>query len=82
MDRLEAMSLLAAAVETGSLSAVARKLAMPLPTVSRKIAELETHLQTRIFIRSTRKLTVTEAGVAYITACKRRPSCCPTNAAG
>jgi DNA-binding transcriptional LysR family regulator len=71
MDRLEAMSILVAAAEAGSLSAASRMLSVPLPTVSRKIAELEAHLNTRVLIRTTRKLTVTDAGVAYIAACKR-----------
>src|SRR3954453_2939525 len=48
MDRLEAMSLLIAAVEAGSFSAASRKLGVPLPTISRKVAELEAHLGTRI----------------------------------
>jgi DNA-binding transcriptional LysR family regulator len=71
MDRLEAMSLLVTAVEEGSLSAAGRKLGVPLPTVSRKISELETHLKTQLLVRSTRKLGLTEAGLAYIAACKR-----------
>ena len=62
MDRLEAMSILAAAVDTGSFSAASRKLGVPLPTLSRKIAELEKHLNARLFVRSTRKLALTEAG--------------------
>jgi DNA-binding transcriptional LysR family regulator len=41
MDRLEAMSTFLAVVEAGSLSAAARRLKMPLATVSRKISELE-----------------------------------------
>ena len=53
MDRLEAMSLLIAAVEAGSFSAASRKLGVPLPTISRKVAELEGHLGTRILLRST-----------------------------
>ena len=71
MDRLEAMSVLLAAVETGSLSAAGRKLEMPLPTVSRKVSELETHIGTRLLHRSTRRLTLTDAGQAYVDACKR-----------
>ena len=71
MDRLDAMSVLVAAVETGSLSAASRKLGTPLPTVSRKVSELETHLNTRLLIRSTRKLTLTDAGAAYVAACRR-----------
>jgi DNA-binding transcriptional LysR family regulator len=70
MDRLEAMSILVAVAEAGSLTAASRKLRVPLPTVSRKLAELETHLKTRLIIRSTRKLTLTDAGAAYVAACK------------
>jgi DNA-binding transcriptional LysR family regulator len=71
MDRLEAMSLLVAAVETGSLSAAGRKLGVPLPTVSRKISDLEAHLGTRLLTRSTRSLSLTDAGGAYVAACRR-----------
>jgi DNA-binding transcriptional LysR family regulator len=71
MDRLEAMSLLVATVETGSLSGASRKLGVPLPTVSRKVAELEAHLGARLFIRSTRRLSLTEAGSAYLAAARR-----------
>jgi DNA-binding transcriptional LysR family regulator len=71
VDRLEAMSILVMAVETGSFSAASRRLGTPLPTISRKISELETHLQTRLLIRSTRKLVLTEAGAAYLSVCKR-----------
>ena len=71
MDRLEAMSLLLSVAEAGSLSAASRKLGVPLPTVSRKISELEAHLNTRLLIRSTRKLALTDSGAAYVAAAKR-----------
>ncbi len=71
MDRLESMSTLVAAVEAGSLSAAARKLGMPLATVSRKVAELEAHLHTQLLQRSSRKLTLTDAGRSYLAACTR-----------
>lgn len=71
MDRLDAMSILLAVVDAGSLSAAARQLAMPLPTVSRKVAELEAHLGTRLLHRTTRQLSLTEAGAAYVAACRR-----------
>ena len=71
MDRLEAMAIFVAAVETGSLSAGGRRLGAPLPTVSRKISDLEAHLKTRLLIRSTRKLSLTDAGVAYLAAARR-----------
>jgi DNA-binding transcriptional LysR family regulator len=71
MDRLEAMSILLTAVESGSLSAAGRRLGIPLATVSRKVSELEAHLGTRIFNRTSRLLTPTDAGTAYIAACRR-----------
>ena len=71
MDRLEAMGMLVEAVESGSLSAAGRKMKIPLPTLSRKISDLETLLGTRLLIRSTRNLAVTEAGAAYVAAAKR-----------
>jgi DNA-binding transcriptional LysR family regulator len=71
MDRLEAMSILLTVVDAGSLSAAARRLGMPLPTVSRKVAELEAHLHTRLLHRTTRQLSLTEAGAAYVAACRR-----------
>jgi DNA-binding transcriptional LysR family regulator len=71
MDRLDAMSLLVAVAEAGSLSAAGRKLGMPLPTVSRKISELEAHLNTRLLTRSTRTLALTDSGAAYIAAARR-----------
>jgi DNA-binding transcriptional LysR family regulator len=71
MDRLGSMSVLVAAVEAGSLSAAARRLGMPLTSVSRKILELEAHLGIRLLNRSSRKLTLTEAGRTYLEACKR-----------
>jgi DNA-binding transcriptional LysR family regulator len=71
MDRLESMSILLAAVEAGSLSSASRKLGMPLATVSRKVSELEAHLRTRLINRTSRRLTLTDAGRSYVTACKR-----------
>ena len=71
MDRLEAMSILREAVDAGSLSAAGRRLGVPLATVSRKVSELERHLETRLLNRSSRKLTLTDAGRSYVVACKR-----------
>ncbi|HMB59602.1 MAG TPA: LysR family transcriptional regulator, partial [Xanthomonadales bacterium] len=71
MDRLKAMEVFLAAVETGSLSAAGRKLGMPLPTVSRKISELEAHLGARLLHRSTRMLALSDAGRDYLAACRR-----------
>jgi DNA-binding transcriptional LysR family regulator len=71
MDRLDAMSLFVATVEAGSLSAAARRAGMPLATVSRRLSELEKHLKTRLLNRSTRRLSLTDAGQSYLAACRR-----------
>lgn len=71
MDRFEAMSIVMAVAEAGSLSAAARRQKMPLATVSRKVSDLEAHLETKLFHRSTRALVPTDAGRAYIAAAKR-----------
>jgi DNA-binding transcriptional LysR family regulator len=65
------MATLLAVVETGSLSAASRRLGTPLATVSRRLSELEQHLQTRLLHRSSRRVTLTDAGGAYIQACRR-----------
>ena len=70
-DRFESMSILVAVVNTGSFSAAARQLKIPLATVSRKVADLEAHLKTRLLQRSTRQLSLTEAGQSYVAACRR-----------
>ena len=71
MDRLDAMSVFAAIVDGGSLSAAGRRLNVPLATVSRKLADLEAHLKTRLITRSTRKLVLTDAGRDYLDACRQ-----------
>ena len=71
MDRLDAMTVFLAVVDDGSLSAAGRKLAMPLATVSRKLAELEEHLGARLLNRSTRRMELTDAGRGYEQACRR-----------
>ncbi len=71
VDRLEAMSLVLAVAETGSLSAAARRLHTPPATASRKISDLEAHLRTKLFDRSGKRLALTEAGNTYVAASKR-----------
>eukprot|EP01042_Synura_sphagnicola_P007369 gene7369-9445_t len=71
MNRLEAMATVLEVVKSGSLSAAGRRLHMPLATISRKVSDLEAHLGAQIFTRTSRKLTLTEAGQAYVAACQR-----------
>lgn len=71
MDRLEAMSILIDVVETGSFSAAARRSRVPLTTVARKISNLEAVLGAELLVRTTRKLSLTDAGATYLAAARR-----------
>jgi DNA-binding transcriptional LysR family regulator len=71
MDRFDSMSVLLAVTDAGSLSAGARRLGMPLATVSRKVSELEAHLHTRLLNRGSRRLELTDAGQSYVAACRK-----------
>lgn len=71
MDRLQVMSMLIKVAEVGSFSAASKILNVPLPTLSRKISELENQLGVRLLHRTTRKLSLTYSGYDYIEACKR-----------
>jgi len=62
--------VLLSAVESGSLSKASRKLGLPLATVSRKVAELENHLNASLLIRSAKGLELTPAGRSYVTAAR------------
>lgn len=71
MDRFDAMSVLLAVVEEGSISAGARRLRAPLATVSRKMAELERHLGTQLLVRTSRRIALTDAGRGFVEASRR-----------
>ena len=71
MDRLLLMTCFVRAVETGSFSAAGRDLGLGQPNVSRYVAALEDHLQTRLLHRSTRKLALTPEGERYYADARR-----------
>jgi DNA-binding transcriptional LysR family regulator len=58
-------------VDTGSFSSAARALGMPKSTVSQRIAELEERLGARLLQRTTRRLSLTDAGRIYYGHCVR-----------
>ena len=62
MANLNALVIFAKVVESGSLSGAARRLGMPVSTVSRRIAEFEQELGVRLLERSTRNLALTDFG--------------------
>ncbi|MFJ5297652.1 LysR family transcriptional regulator [Pseudomonas sp. NPDC088368] len=71
MDRFLLMTCFVRAVETGSFSAAGRQLGLGQPNVSRYVAALEDHLQTRLLHRSTRKLSLTPEGERYYAEVRR-----------
>ncbi|MFW3615781.1 LysR family transcriptional regulator [Billgrantia antri] len=70
-DRLQTMAMLVRVIDEGSITSGARALRMPIATVSRRISELEADLNAELVQRSPRGLTLTEAGSAYVAACRR-----------
>ena len=70
MDRLQAMHLFVRVAELNSFSAVAQQLGVARSVVTRQIAGLEQHLGLKLMARSTRRLTLTSAGAAYLEKCR------------
>ncbi|WP_421852317.1 LysR substrate-binding domain-containing protein [Oricola sp.] len=62
MDIISAFKTFVRVAETESFSAAARELNVGQPAVSKQISSLEEHLGVRLFRRSTRSLTLTDAG--------------------
>lgn len=70
MNRLDAMSLFVRVAELGSFSAAASQLGVARSVVTRQIAALEEHLGIKLMVRSTRRLSLTSAGSAYLEKCR------------
>ncbi|MEE2977998.1 MAG: LysR substrate-binding domain-containing protein, partial [Pseudomonadota bacterium] len=65
MDRLSDVAIFVQVVERGSLSAAAEAMVMSRGVISKALARLEARLQTRLLQRTTRRLSLTEAGAAF-----------------
>ncbi len=65
-DRLSALKLFARVARTGSFSRAGRELSLSQPSVSRIIASLELEIGVSLLTRTTRALTLTEAGADYL----------------
>jgi len=70
MDKLDAMQTFVRVAEAGSFIAVANQLQVARSVVTRKVAALEKHLGAKLITRSTRSLTLTAAGSAYLEKCR------------
>jgi LysR family transcriptional regulator for bpeEF and oprC len=62
MDRLDAIAIFVRVVESGSFSAVAREMGLGQPAISKQVAALEAHLGAQLLRRTSRSLSLTEAG--------------------
>lgn len=71
VDRLEVLRSFVAVYAEGSFSEAARKLGLPRGRVSKQLAWLEADLGVQLFHRTTRRVTATEAGVAFAERCSR-----------
>jgi LysR family transcriptional regulator, regulator for bpeEF and oprC len=71
MDRLIAMQTFALVAQLGSFSKAAEALNLPNASVSTRVAQLEAHLQVKLLARTTRRLSLTEDGAAYLERAQR-----------
>jgi DNA-binding transcriptional LysR family regulator len=71
MDRLDAMAAFVLAVDEGSLAAAARRLSYSPAAVTRAIASLEDRLGAQLLHRTTRSLSLTHFGEAYLATCRQ-----------
>ncbi len=71
MDRLLSMTVFRRVAELHSFSAAARDLGLSNAAVSKHVATLEERLQARLLHRTTRKVSLTSAGAAYLARCAR-----------
>ena len=65
MDRFQSLAVFAAVVEQGSFARAAERLDLSASAVSRHVSDLEAHLGVRLLNRTTRRLSLTEAGSAF-----------------
>lgn len=65
-DRLQELGIFVRAAETGSFSRTARELNTTQPSISRTIAGLESRLGVKLFLRTTRRITLTDAGAVLL----------------
>jgi DNA-binding transcriptional LysR family regulator len=65
-DRLQELRVFVRAAESGSFSRAGRELGLSQPSVSRIIGELEARLGVTLLLRTTRRITVTDAGALFL----------------
>ncbi|WP_250518818.1 LysR family transcriptional regulator [Caballeronia sp. ATUFL_M1_KS5A] len=71
MDRLTSLGVFVAAVEAGSFAAASRRFNLSPAMVGKHVSAIEAELNTRLIQRTTRRLSLTDAGQVYYERCKR-----------
>lgn len=71
MDRLQAMQAFISVAEARGFAAAARKLKLSPPAITRLVAALEEHLDVRLLQRTTRSVTLTDAGARFLDRARR-----------
>ena len=68
-ERLKGLDVFVSVAETGSFTGAAERLNLTRSAISKAIARLESRLDTRLFTRTTRTLSLTDAGVRFYRTC-------------
>jgi len=71
MDRLDAMSAFVAVAELHGFTPAAKRLGLSPSAITRLVAALEEHLELRLLQRTTRSVTLTDAGARYLESARR-----------
>ena len=71
MDKLREMEIFVAIVDRGSFTGAAEKVGMSAAAISRAVNSLESRLGTHLLARTTRSVRPTDAGMAYLEACRK-----------
>ncbi len=71
MDTIDQMRMFVAVTETGSFTAAGDRLGLSKNLISKGVAELEARLGARLLHRTTRSLSLTDAGQRYLGRCKQ-----------
>lgn len=70
MDRVDAMKVFVRVAQAGNFSAVAAQMNVARSVITRQVAALESHLGTKLIARTTRRLSLTSAGLLYLEKCR------------
>jgi len=70
VDRIETMRAFVAVAQEGSFTAAGRRLGLSTKLVSKYVQQLESQLKTQLFNRTTRSVSLTDVGAAYLEHCR------------